>query len=76
MKEDLLREITDEIQSGSLAIGEEAGKIDSVRIMTASAWKGEGSQEYLDKLSRLSYEVESVHREIDNVLDQLKTEMG
>lgn len=71
MKDNYVNEIISVMRHESQAVGKEAADMGSVWLMVASGWKGEGSEEYAVKLSMLAGEIESVHREIDNLLDMI-----
>ena len=62
-------EIIDGIRRGSQDIGQEVGNMDSVQVEIASGWEGESAEAFSQKLRKLTAKIESVHLEIDNLLD-------
>ncbi|MBQ3281482.1 MAG: hypothetical protein IJH41_03640 [Eubacterium sp.] len=67
-----VNEMIDGIRRGSQDIGREVRNMDSVRVGIASGWQGESADAYLKKLSKLISEIETVHTEIDSLLEIMR----
>ena len=65
-------EIVDGIRRGSQDVGREVRNMDSVQVGIASGWEGESADAYSQKLRKLISEIESVHTEIDNLLEIMR----